>query len=584
MLPPLTPPTTERNRLGDLPPVATVVQAFQKLPSPPDPAWRDISGETTWTWALGSPDEGLNVPETRCPITRTPVVLPHRVLHPDTPYWYVTTLTLATPVILRVSADDGAQVWANGKRIPAENGSDFPLIPNEKNTVTLTVRVLNKAVYGGLNRIFVVDTPIYRTWQKQTQYRQRLTRLVQKLQRHAEPSPQWIAAVQAAIVETASGADKTTALEQAEKLLATVPQTRWGPILQDARTDQITLLWETDAPCQPMVEWSEGYTDWKSAPVQSVDIAEGALHTVWLSGLKPDTGYRYRLRNTTTAPALSSAFRTLPSPSATAPFTFTVWADSQMGWATFRQNIAGMQEVAPNAAFTVGVGDLIENAQAQNPWHEFFDILTPLAAHTPAFLVPGNHDYDGCFEDLRPVYLRHYLRANPCPEYFAWTAGNARFVALDPNCYFPTGIPEGSPTHQWLLQEFESLEWKSARWHFIFIHQPPLAQGWAEYHGDDAIRTLLEPLYERHQIDFVVSGHAHDYERLTQTFGKQKVHFVIVGGAGGGLEDEAMSEYPKMDKVIRRHHFGVFKMAGDSVEFRAIATDLRVLDQFTVSK
>jgi hypothetical protein len=62
------------------------------------------------------------------------------------------------------------------------------------------------------------------------------------------------------------------------------------------------------------------------------------------------------------------------------------------------------------------------------------------------------------------------------------------------------------------------------------------------------------------------------------------VHLLIVGGAGGGLEDEPMEAEPVMDKVIRRHHFGHFRVDGNKVTFEAVATDTRILDRFEATK
>jgi hypothetical protein len=248
----------------------------------------------------------------------------------------------------------------------------------------------------------------------------------------------------------------------------------------------------------------------------------------------------------------------------------------------FHQNVNAMSRLP--IAFTVGTGDLVEQGNHKTPWVRFFESLKPLAPHVPVMLVGGNHDYDGCFEDLHWVYFERYARNQPRPQYFAWTAGNARFVALDPNEHYPTGIPAGSEQHRWLMRELESPEWQRADWHFIFLHQPPFSQGWAEYHGDLPIRALFEPLIEKYKIDFIVVGHTHDYERWTRSYGRQKVHFLIVGGAGGGLEDEPMSAEPVMDKVIRRHHFGLFRIDGRRVIFEVIATDTRILDRLEATR
>jgi hypothetical protein len=579
------PPTAEdiltaRDRFGDPPATAELAAAFRALPSVAVPEWRDLSKTLTWRWVLGDPLEGLNVPLERMPKQTGPVMLPHRVLHVDTPYWYATELDVKVPAMIHVSADDGAQVYVNEVRVPAEEGSYFPITPNVAGKVRLVVRVLNKAMYGGLNGVRITDTADYRRWREASARRERLSALVAKVRSVESPNADEAKTVLAAVRANGMESELTTA----EKRLSSRPHTLFGPCLQEVGADGVTILWETDVACRPKLEWAKGYEAFQAATVKSVPggSSGATLHTVRLTGLTPGTAYRYRLRNTPTLPESVYTFRTLPV--GDVPFTFTTWADVQNAWPVFRQNVAAMRSVVPDAAFTVGVGDLVEDAYRVGPWRDLLKTLTPLAAETPAMLVPGNHDYDGCFEDLQPKHLTRYLRATPNPSYFAWTAGNARFVGLDPNSVFPTGIPKESAVYRWLIDEMNGAEWKRAKWRFIFIHQPPFAQGWEGYHGDLPIREMLEPLYEKHGIDFVVSGHAHDYERLTRQYGKQTVHFVIVGGAGGGLEDEPMSDEPKMDRVIRRHHFGVFRVAGDKVQFEAVATDTRILDRFSAEK
>src|SRR5262249_45885730 len=160
---------------------------------------------------------------------------------------------------------------------------------------------------------------------------------------------------------------------------------------------------------------------------------EGTLYSVELTDLKPDMPYSYRLLSGTVRSA-QYTFRTLP---VTGAFAFTVWADSQVSDrpggnnAVFRQNVNAMRRLP--GAFTVGIGDLVEQGHHQEPWRRFFEILTPLASEVPVMLTGGNHDYDGCFEDLRSVCFARYACSQSRPPYFAWTAGNARFVALDPN-------------------------------------------------------------------------------------------------------------------------------------------------------
>lgn len=88
------------------------------------------------------------------------------------------------------------------------------------------------------------------------------------------------------------------------------------------------------------------------------------------------------------------------------------------------------------------------------------------------------------------------------------------------------------------------------------MHQPRYSQEWAGYHSDKVIRDLLQLVMESAGIDFVVSGHTHDYERLTKSYGSQNTTFPIVGGAGGSLEPPESSAEPVMDTVIKSPSHG----------------------------
>jgi hypothetical protein len=560
-----------RDRVGEPLATAALVHDFKALTPVHPPDWKPL--EAKWAFALGDPAEGLNAPLSRLPERREPVTLPQRTLHPDTPYWYVADVDIPAPSVLDIDADDGAQVYVNGKRIPIHG--DCFVVPASAAKTHLVVRVLNKAVYGGLEAVRISPEADYERYRQESERRVRLAALVRKTRLLLEPTSEQ---VNDAVKAVQDGSEAS--LTAAEKRLSGFPLTVAGPYLQDAATDRVSIVWETDVPSAASAEWGEGY-----ALTRKVDArSEGNLHIVELTNLKPDSAYTYRVQSGPVA-SRQFTFRTLP---AQGPFEFTVWSDSHANEKpvgnndVFRQNVAAMRRLP--LAFTVGTGDLVEGGNHRGPWLSLFDTLTPLACEVPAMLVGGNHDYDGLFEDLHPIWFEHYARSRPKAQYFAWTAGNARFVALDPNMYFPTGIPEGSEERRWLLTEVESPEWKRATWHFVFLHQPPYSQGWADYHGDLPIRELLDPLIEKYSIDFIVAGHTHDYERWTKTYGRQKVHLLIVGGAGGGLEGEEMSSEPVMDKVIRRHHFGHFRIDGNKVTFEAVATDTRVLDRLEVTK
>ncbi len=82
-------------------------------------------------------------------------------MRPNATLWYSRELDLAGAAALRVTADDGAQVFVDGVRVVSD-GTTFAL-PAERRgrrgrrgRHRVVVRVLNNAMSGGLNEVEVV--------------------------------------------------------------------------------------------------------------------------------------------------------------------------------------------------------------------------------------------------------------------------------------------------------------------------------------------------------------------------------------------------------------------------------------------
>src|SRR5829696_7417976 len=89
-----------------------------------------------------------------------------------------------------------------------------------------------------------------------------------------------------------------------------------GPYLQEATTSGITLLWQTEQPTAPAVEYRPAETP-TEAPWRAVDSNERARsHAITLAGLEPDTLYQYHVRADGALIYEAGSFRTLPPPGA----------------------------------------------------------------------------------------------------------------------------------------------------------------------------------------------------------------------------------------------------------------------------
>lgn len=544
------------DRFGDAPPVAEIVTAWRALPAIVGPTWHSI--DTVWDHEVGKPSEGLNAILAQMPTLTKKVHPPHRILPADTPFWYRATIEMPTPSAVRISADDGAHLFVNGARFRASDDI-FRVTKQPSMAVDMVVRVLNKAVYGGLESVAYTDLAAYDAYIAQSEIRDRLDDAITKLRLLIDPPSDAIAAGRQAVKSPSE--NSVVAFERA---IERFPRIVIPPSIRTVSPETAVIVWETDTKSRGILRYG------KERRVASTKT-DGLFHRATLTGLKPGETVQYEIEGEPV-----KQFQAIPS---SPSFTFTVWGDPHIGGSRFRQNVAALAR--EDAAFTVGVGDQVVDASRKAPWREFFALGAPLFASTPAFFMGGNHDYDGCFEDLVSKHHNRYARLDEKP-WHSWRVGTSFFIALDPNVQFPTGIDRGSEQHQFLLAELQSDACRTAKWRFLFIHQPPFSQGWTDYEGDLAIRELVEPLIERHKIHFVVSGHTHDYERLTRKYGDHACTFLIVGGAGGGLEDGALTPQPVMETVQRRHHFGRFEVSPERVAFTCIATDTLVLDRWEV--
>ena len=263
-------------------------------------------------------------------------------------------------------------------------------------------------------------------------------------------------------------------------------------------------------------------------------------------------------------------------------FQFTAWGDSQSGWEVFVKIIAHMVQ-DDRDDFSIGLGDLVDDGAKEEHWLAYAAAVQPLLAQVPVYSIAGNHDYDGYYNTLVPELYFTYTRAEPVERsFFSWTYQGAYFLALDPSASFPLQFdPEQV---DWMNEEMNSDAWRNADWRFVLIHQSPYAQGWPGYHGDAFIKEWVDSLAAPKNIDFVLAGHNHDYERLAIDYEGHTTNFFIIGGAGGGLEPPENSAYPEMDLIIKEHHYARFNVRPDQVEVSVIGLQGQELDRLMIRK
>jgi tartrate-resistant acid phosphatase type 5 len=306
----------------------------------------------------------------------------------------------------------------------------------------------------------------------------------------------------------------------------------------------------------------------------------GEHNHVRLTGLEPDTEYRYRVvvdgspwgegelldwsvgQGTLVSAGLSydNRFRTFPSVEAQAPVTFAVLGDYGVGIVDGRLEGARQLLIAralERAVDTEGVrlvvttGDNIYlghqdttgTGNEDDDWYSsFYEPYRYLINRLPFFPTVGNHDAgDSESSDDRDqladnLFLEH--RFGPKVEegsaslgpglFYRFEVGaNVELISIDTSIATGMDVEHyfDDPEHdRWVR---DTLHGQGARWRIPFSHHPPFCAG--PEHGNTAgMVDRLVPLFEEAGIRLVLSGHEHNFQHAVV----RGIHYVVSGAAG----------------------------------------------------
>ena len=121
---------------------------------------------------------------------------------------------------------------------------------------------------------------------------------------------------------------------------------------------------------------------------------------------------------------------------------------------------------------------------------------------------PGNHDYLTTGAD--PYYQYFSDRAGPRPGFYSYDVGAWHVVVLNSEIVVNSGFSAQQRTAQqdWLLKDLVD---KGKPCTLAYWHHPRFSSGW---HGSD---TRLDPIWRilyDNNVDLILNGHDHDYERF----------------------------------------------------------------------
>lgn len=242
------------------------------------------------------------------------------------------------------------------------------------------------------------------------------------------------------------------------------------------------------------------------------------------------------------------------------------FGDGSSGQLQMASEMARVRERFPYE-HVITVGDNIYGGQGPGDLLRKFE--TPykplLDAGVKFYASLGNHDSpDQRYYKLFNMGGQRYYSFQPA-------AHNVRFFALESSYLIPEQLA-------WLEK---ALEDSREDWKIAYFHHPPYSSG-GRHGSHPQQRKALEPLFVKHNVSVVFTGHDHIYERVKPQQGI--VYFVA--GSGGKLRrgniDRSTGFSAASDATDQA--FLACEINGDELFFNAISRTGRVIDSGTITR
>ena len=326
------------------------------------------------------------------------------------------------------------------------------------------------------------------------------------------------------------------------------PRILKGPYLMAPGPTTMTLMVELDQPSPLTVEIAVGNTTRKIESPRQLD------HEIVIDALDPATQYSCRLVMDGND-AERVTFRTLPTAEERTA-RLLVYGDNRDGLDTHAALIRAMAN--GDADVVVHTGDMVARGTEPADWLAFFREAGPLLRRIPLLPTLGNHELARGGEGLRAY--QHHVHVPPGgaddETYYASTVSHVRLLFLDSNAAWADAAGSGEDAQRasaqltWAERELRTARASdSIEFVIVVVHHGPFSSG---HHGghEGLHQAGLVALLQRYEVDLVLSGHDHDYERGEAA----GIKYIVTGGGGAPLypENDAL---PSQLAFEASHHY-----------------------------
>ncbi len=435
--------------------------------------------------------------------------------------------------------------------------------------------------------------------------------------------------------------------------------------------EQKVLIWQTDSVPQNFMArikvHGTSISKIESASISNIELKlKGKttfLYRAVLEDLLFDTLYHYEVSANDKIVARDS-FRTRSKK----PFTrFAVVGD--FGAGTSQQAAIAYRIAQQKPQFVLTTGDNVyQNGLEEEYRANLFPYYlsqekdpskgSSLMNTIPFYMILGNHDVRSDSLDKAPGSFAYFyyndlplngprternasihgsserlkaFRKNTKPRFplmsnFSFDYGNVHITCLDANDYVN---PLDPILVDWLKRDIGK---SKADWKIVAFHHPGFNSSNAHY--DYQLMRLLSPMFEKLNVNLVLTGHVHNYQRSVPLFfapqknemgdqyvispeGKvdgtfildqqfdgstntrpKGIIYIVTGAGGGSLYDRNLNEKPELWKhepkenwspftqklIADRHSFTLIETKGKALTLQQIDLTGKVIDQITITR
>lgn len=304
-----------------------------------------------------------------------------------------------------------------------------------------------------------------------------------------------------------------------------------GPYLQIGTPGSIIIKWQTNIVTNTKCSYG---TNSASLNLSYQNNSADTIHEAFLSGLMPYQKYYYSIGSSTLTIQGDTTNYFVTSPVQGTPGQYRFWVTGDCGNNSINQIEVRNKYLAYNSNkhtdgwLLLGDNAYFNGLDGEYNTNFFAHYQTNIMKHTVLWPSPGNHDYANSLLNQNSHSIAYYSVFNlptngeaggvwsGTEAFYSYNYGNVHFVSLDSYGHelnqfrlFDTLGPQVT----WLKQDLAS---NTLPWVVVYFHHPPYSMGShnSDTEGElDSIRKNLVRILERHNVDFVFSGHSHSYER-----------------------------------------------------------------------